>query len=458
MSDTRAGIGIFDALWEFFASVRLTVVLMLSLAATSIVGTLIPQNLDAAAYVQKFGILTHRIFSILDLFDMYHAGWFRFLLVMLTLNMLACTIKRLPTTLRVVFVKEPTFQIKGFQRQKDSVVFDASEWPDDAIGQFLPVVSKSFGYARIAQADQGKCIFAERGRWTRLGFYLVHFSVILLLLGGLVGSMFGFDGFVQIPEGESVDRVRIGNPGLAVPLDFKIRCDDFSVSFYDTGQPKEYRSRLTLVKNDKTVMTKEIIVNDPLRYKGINIFQSSYGAMAPKAITLVAKNSKTGDQYPVAVKVGQNVSLPTGGTLAIVDFKTNHPFGNMNLGETVICRFTPVDAEPVMVILPTRFPGFDKMRKGRYEFTIQNIEHRYYTGLQVTKDPGVWMVYVSFILLIAGCFVTFFMSHQRLCVEMVDSDGALKARVSGRANKNKSGMHQKVIRIANQLKNLSGPR
>ncbi|MBW2366783.1 MAG: cytochrome c biogenesis protein ResB, partial [Deltaproteobacteria bacterium] len=388
----------------------------------------------------------------------YHAGWFRFLLLMLTLNMLACTINRLPTTLRIVFVKEPKFQIKGFRRQEEQVVFDAVQSPDDAIGHFLPVVSKSFAYTRVEQTDQGTCIFAERGRWTRLGFYLVHFSVILLLLGGLVGSMFGFDGYVQIPEGESVDVVRIGNPGIAVPLDFEIRCDDFSVSFYETGQPKEYRSRLSLVENGKAVLTKDIIVNDPLRYKGINIFQSSYGALAPRAITLEANDPKTGSAHPVTVTVGQTVSLPDGGTLAVVDFKTSYPFGNMNLGETVVCRFTPVGAEPVMVILPTRFPGFDKMRKGQYVFTIQQIEHRYYTGLQVTKDPGVWMVYVSFIFLITGCFVTFFMSHQRLCVEVMDIDGAIRTRVSGNANKNRFGMHQKVDRIAKQLKAPAGRR
>ena len=45
------------ALWRFFASVRLTVVLLLSLAATSIIGTLIPQNMDAAAYMSKYGVV-----------------------------------------------------------------------------------------------------------------------------------------------------------------------------------------------------------------------------------------------------------------------------------------------------------------------------------------------------------------------------------------------------------------
>ncbi|HAY40073.1 MAG TPA: cytochrome c biogenesis protein ResB, partial [Desulfobacteraceae bacterium] len=47
-------------------------------------------------------------------------------------------------------------------------------------------------------------------------------------------------------------------------------------------------------------------------------------------------------------------------------------------------------------------------------FSIAGYNQRYYTGLQVTSDPGVWVVYAGFIMMIIGCFITFFMSHQRL--------------------------------------------
>jgi len=59
------------------------------------------------------------------------------------------------------------------------------------------------------------CIFAEKWRWTRFGVYIVHFSVILLLLGGLIGSLFGFKGFAMIPEHEKINSIRIRNTGQA---------------------------------------------------------------------------------------------------------------------------------------------------------------------------------------------------------------------------------------------------
>jgi cytochrome c biogenesis protein len=99
--------------------------------------------------------------------------------------------------------------------------------------------------------------------------------VIFLLVGGLIASIFGFDGYVNIPEGEAVSSIRIRNGGKTLLLDFEIRCEDFDVTFYDSGMPKEYRSSLTIVANGQPVVIKDIIVNDPLRCKGVNIFQSS---------------------------------------------------------------------------------------------------------------------------------------------------------------------------------------
>lgn len=443
------------ALWHFFASVRLTVVLLLSLAATSIIGTLIPQNMDNAAYMAKYGVVTFRVFSILGLTDMYHAGWFRFLLAMLTMNVLICSFDRLPATLKLVFAKTPSFNINRFRRLSSRKTISVPMSADKVSERLSAVVSKAFGYSRTETVGSSTVIFAERYRWTRLGFYFVHLSIVLLLMGGLIGSIFGFDGFVQIPEGETIREIRVGNKGMIVPLDFEVRCDDFSVTFYDGGRPKEFRSTLTIIEEGQAVLTRDIIVNDPLRYKGINLFQSSYGALAPQSATLTVRSQKSGLQYTVTAAMGKVVTVPEdGGTFILHDFVNNYNFKNVSLGETLIGRLTPKKGPPVDVILPTRFQGFDKMRGGQFLFTIDKLDHRFYTGLQVTNDPGVWMVYTGFILLIAGCFITFFMSHQKLCVEVTLEDGKHRIAVSGTANKNRLGMQKKVDSIANRFESL----
>ena len=63
----------------------------------------------------------------------------------------------------------------------------------------------------------------------------------------------------------------------------------------------------------------------------------------------------------------------------------------------------------------------------------------YATGLQVAKDPGVWVVYIGCGLMMLGLFMAFFMSHKRIWLyRHVDGDSST-LYLSGSANKNKAG-------------------
>ncbi len=264
---------------------KLTVILLLSLAVTSIVGTIIPQNENPAAYFRAYGEFVYKLFDLLGIFDMYHSWWFQFLLLLLTINIVLCSIDRLSVTWKIVFTKNPKFNLSRFRKLSYKEVFDNKQKPKELVKVYESFISKHFGYTRAEETDKGLCVFAEKWRWTRFGVYTVHLSVVLLLIGGLIGSLFGFEGFVNIPEGEKINNIRIRNTGQIRSLGFDILCDDFDISFYDNGAPKEYRSSLTIIEQGKPVYKKDIIVNDPLRYKGVNIFQSSYGKMPSDALS-----------------------------------------------------------------------------------------------------------------------------------------------------------------------------
>jgi len=452
-------------------------VLLLSIAATSIIGTIIPQNENPAAYFRAYGEFLYKLFDALEIFDMYHSWWFQFLILMLTMNIFVCSIDRLSATWKIVFSKNPSFNLSRFRKLADKEEFSDKRNSEDLKKIYKPFIERIFGYTRVEPTDTGFCIFAEKWRWTRFGVYTVHLSVIFLLLGGLVGSLFGFEGFVNIPEGEIINSIRIRNTGKTQNLDFEIKCEDFNISFYDNGAPKEYRSSLTVIEQGKPVLKKDIIVNDPLRYKGINIFQSSYGKMPsnrpPKkkvmakdpqeeiALNFASKNS--GAAYQIKTLIGKPVDIPEGfGKFVIVEYRKSAEFMGQNIGEAYVGILTPKDGNPVEVLLPLHFPSFDKMRKGAVVISVaeqkakefnqmENTGQRYYTGLQVTKDPGIWVVYTGFIVMIIGCFITFFMSHQRLCVEVIKSGGKSKVVVTGRSNKNKLGMADKIKKISEQL-------
>ncbi len=90
------------AVWDFFCSLKLTIVTLILLASTSVIGTVIQQNLSPREYLRVYSETTFRILSDLDFFDMYHSWWFLSLLALFAVNLIACSIKRFPRVWKTV--------------------------------------------------------------------------------------------------------------------------------------------------------------------------------------------------------------------------------------------------------------------------------------------------------------------------------------------------------------------
>ena len=442
----------FNKIWDFFTSVRLTIVILLTLAATSIIGTLIPQNQEPGQYFQAFGGFLYRLFDIFGIFDMYHSWWFQLLIVLLTINIIVCSIDRISANRRILFVKKPTFKLARFRNIKRKETFKDDRSVDQLHTVCQAFVKRHYRHHHMEATETGYAIYGEKGRWTRFGVYTVHLSVVLLLVGGLIGSIFGFDGWVNIPEGESVSQIRLRSQERVLQLDFEIRCDDFDVSFYETGAPKEFRSSLTILEQGREVLKKDIIVNDPLRYKGVNMFQSSYGQLPSDKLVLSFTSAKTGMVYTRDAGINQPLTIPEKlGTFVLTEMRRSAKFRGVDIGDAYVGILTPPGGDPVEVILPMRFPSFDRMRKGEVQIAVVEQGQRFYTGLQVTRDPGVWVVYSGFILMIIGCYITFFMSHQQICVELAASGKKTGVTVAGTANKGKTAMAARIEAVAAKL-------
>ncbi len=463
-NDNKVTGNYIASLWSFFASVKLTVVVLLSLAALSIIGTLIPQNENPTEYFRVFGPFIFQVLDTLDIFDMYRSWWFQGLITLLVINIVVCSIDRLQSTGKMIFTKNPKFNLENYRRRKTRQDFRFLADVETCKERFHRQLSKQFGYCRVAAVHQGYAITAERRRWTRLGVYCVHLSIIVLLIGALVGSLNGFEGHVNIPEGDAADSIQQRFSAMPLKLPFTIRCEDFDVQFYETGAPKEFRSKLILLENGQPVLEKDIVVNDPIRYKGINIFQSSYGeldntnpaSVKIEDIELDFKSVASGMVYSRKAVLDHPIEIPEGlGTFTVNGFEPAAQFMGMAIGPALTGILTPYEGEPQSILLPTKFPKFDAMRKGAVIISVTKVtsmqQKRYYTGLQVTKDPGVNLVYFGFVLMIVGCMVTFFMTHQQVVVEIQPKGKGVSVMVSGKANRNNVGMQIIIERLARKL-------
>jgi cytochrome c biogenesis protein len=184
----------------------------------------------------------------------------------------------------------------------------------------------------------------------------------------------------------------------------------------------------------------------------------------PPEISLNFTLKQTGVTHKKKAKIGEPIDVPEGlGKFTVTELKKSYSFRGQDLGDTLMGILTQNDGNEIEVALPLRFPSFDRMgpifdkrRKDNLFISVtglelpgQTAEPRYYTGLQVTQDPGVWVVYSGFILMIIGCYVTFFMSHQRI-VRRGETSHVL---VVGTSAKNKLAMQRKVKKIADILAN-----
>jgi len=453
MSNDKQNKHLLDLIWDLFASVKLTVVVLILLAATSVVGTLIPQNADPVAYVRAYGQFVYRLLEVIDIFDMYHSWWFQTLIGILTVNITVCTIKRWPVIWKIVSLKK--IQFGSIKNKKSLVEFSDSRNPQELNPLYQAYIEKKYSNFKLESENNGFRMVADKGRWTRLGVPIVHFSIVVILVGALIGSFFGFDGFINISEGESTDYIRLRNSNDTLSLGFEVRCDDFDVSFYDSGAPKEFRSSLVILENGQKVTEKDIIVNDPLRYKGINFFQSSYGAMPPKNFQISFSSTNSNQSALHELSIGDSVELPDGeGQFAVREYVQDYLFRGNRVGGAILGVLDKSGKEPIEIALPLRFPTFDKMRKGDWIISVEGYDNAYYTGLQVTSDPGVLFVYAGFTLLLLGCCVAFFMSHQKIVVDVKSSSNSSRIRVFGSTNRNRLGFENAARKLGEQLGKL----
>ncbi|HEY6009394.1 MAG TPA: cytochrome c biogenesis protein ResB, partial [Geobacteraceae bacterium] len=257
-----------QVLWDFFCSLKLSIVLLILLALTSIIGTVIPQN-PPREYLVTISEAKIKFYSAMGFFDMYHSWWFILLLYLLTVNLVACSVKRLPRVWKIV--SEPTLVMDEGMEKSLSLTHEF-KLPKDAAAlreKLASFLGAEFAKPVLTETDGAVHLFAQKSPWCRLGVYVVHLSIIIIFIGALIGSFFGYKAYVNIVEGTSTSTVYSARGEKPIDLGFALKLEKFSVSFYDTGAPKEFKSMLTVLENGQPVpglTNRPTIVNDPLTY------------------------------------------------------------------------------------------------------------------------------------------------------------------------------------------------
>lgn len=431
-----------NSLWNFFASVKLALVTLFVLAVASIIGTIVPQKEEAARYIELYGENIAKFFQVLDIQDMYNSWWFVSMLVLFSLNLIVCTIERLPHIWKVV--RQDNLATTNPERLGKMAMrrhFSGEMSLEQACGRVETAMRASgWSLSQLAK-DGGTLFFSQKGAYTRLGVIIVHVSILVIFTGALIGSFYGYKASVLIPEGGETSQVyQSNNQHTAIPLAFTVRCNDFQLTYYDTGMPKEYRSDLIVSKGADKLYEKSIVVNDPMQFGGLTFYQSSYQPVQGQfAVQIVNDTTKAAQKFFISARQ-ENKWLSEKVVFGITDLS----------GPDMMKRYQYKVWFSDDKAAPSEFwineGGTAKIKRTDATYTL-TAQPRFATGLQVVKDPGVWTVYSGCIMMILGLFVIFFMSHRRVWV-FVSGDGKKASiLVSGMSNKNKIGFEKNMDAI-----------
>lgn len=450
MKDTQPGRSAPELIWSFFASVKLSFFLFLTLAVASIFGTLIPQREHLHVYTKAYGETGARIIQALSLDDMYHSYWFLLLLTLLAVNLVICSLNRLPLALKVIR-KDPAAEAKRVRKAWRSFTVDGGVQDNqDRLGQELGRVA---GKVHRAEADGGVNLFAQRGAWSRLGVYLVHASVLIIFIGAIVGNLWGFDGRVFIAEGQTVDHILIQR-GKKLPLGFGVRLDKFTITYYKGSRmPSEYISELVFINHGKEVKKWRLKVNHPADFKGIDFYQSSYDQQLKSVKVLLTRKGQ--EPREVQLHFQRWSKLPGGGEAGVQDFRPQVDMGGMYRGAVARILYRAPDKQPVAL---TAFePGARMASRGEVAFQLKGWDMVSRTGLSVKYDPGVWFVWIGCILMTLGFLVTFYTSHRKVWLRLTPAGkGRTRVEIAGSANRNRVGLQRAMERLEQSIRNQKG--
>jgi cytochrome c biogenesis protein len=447
-------------LWQTMSSIKTGVILLITVVIFSAAGTVVLQRptADADDIQRAYSPQMLRILDFLGLTDVFHSWWFVLLLVLVSLSIVAASIERFPNSWRF-FSRPYKSPDENFRKALPNQATIAVEDEAVALAMAETVFRKFRFHPEHVVRNQQQSIFGERNRMSEMAVYIVHASLLLIFLGGIVDALYGWRGYVALTRGQQSNTVELRDKtGHVMP--FAVRCDGAGQENYQDGTPKKWWSKLTVVENGRDVIKKEIVVNDPLVYQGVRFYQSSYGSTGKvdKLVLTATPVAGSGKPQEVSLAMNQKVTLDADTTVRMIEFIPDYVVSD---GQ-VYTRSAQVENPAAHLILESKgqainvwlppIPGFGENDKSPYTFEGKDLQMAYFTGLEVSHEPGQWAVWGGVLLMAVGLTAVFYLVHIRLWALAVrDARGRLTLWVGGTSNKNRDVFEEKFQELVKEI-------
>ena len=273
------GIDPLRAVWRLLTNVKFAVALVTAAVLASLLGVVLPQlpaemrgNPGArSAWLElrreDFGWLTDTLDG-LDLFDVFQSPWFVGLWVVIVAAVTVCTISRFPPTWRSV--QRPPVRVgeRYFESARHRASFTQAGGVE-AVEALLR--RRRYQVTRTHEGEGVTELFAERFPWTQYATFISHTALLLLLVGGLLTNLAGFQRTLALAEARPGAPL-FGEPG---PGQIFVGMEDAHRGVDAAGNIVDFHSDLLLRRGEEVVRCTAT-VNGPCSAFGYRFHQAAF--------------------------------------------------------------------------------------------------------------------------------------------------------------------------------------
>ena len=380
-------------IFRFVADLRFSVLLLLLISIFSILGTIIEQDQSLEIYKKNypltnasFGFLTWDRIIKFELDHVYRTWWFFTLIFLFGLSLTLCTLLQQFPSLKISRRCQFFRTTKQFYRLKIFTILN-----NFSLNKILSDIRDK----QYSIFQQKNIIYCYKGLIGRIAPILVHFSMLLILFGTIVGSLFGFKAQEIIPKTESFYTQNILNNGpLTIIPETSARINNFWITYTKNRTVSQFYSDISILDyQGNEIKRKTIAVNSPFINNNIYYYQTDWNLIGLR----FQNENKEILEYPLInflnnqnkvwlTWISDNKSFNKG-SLAIIDNlegycsvynETGQFLGNIELNETK-----------------------------DFNISLTLVEIISSTGLQIKTDPSIPIIYTGFFFLMLSTLISY---------------------------------------------------
>ena len=375
------------------ADLRFAITILLIIASFSIIGTVIEQDQSIETYKLNYP-LTNRVFGFLSwdiilkfgLDHVYKTWWFITFIILFGVSLLTCTILQQLPALTISRRCQFFRRTQQFQRLKIS-----TKLQDYNFQKFLFKIKET----QYSIFQQKNIIYAYKGLIGRIAPIIVHFSMILILLGTVVGAVNGFKAQEIVPKTETFHIQNILSNGqfTSIPK-VSTRINDFWITYTKQTTINQFYSDISILNVEgNEIERKTIFVNSPARYRGINYYQTDWNLIGLR----IKDDQSQLLQYPL-------INLGNSQNKIWITWIPD----NLELKQGIILLIDNLQGYCSIYNEFGQFLGNLEINETfNNNFPITLVDILSSTGLQIKTDPGIPLIYTGFFFLMLSTLISY---------------------------------------------------